>query len=99
MRPTVFELSTMVGVALVSILGPITSCAADSEAQVRMHQVEMQFAPSVPVDGKPWRPTTLHKRMAELHVPGVSIAVVHNGRIDWAKGYGVAWVGGLAVTT
>jgi CubicO group peptidase (beta-lactamase class C family) len=23
------------------------------------------------------------------HVPGVSIAVVHRGRIDWAKGYGV----------
>ena len=23
------------------------------------------------------------------HVPGVSIAVVHQGRIDWAKGYGV----------
>ena len=27
--------------------------------------------------------------LEEQHVPGVSIAVVHDGRIDWAKGYGV----------
>jgi CubicO group peptidase (beta-lactamase class C family) len=25
----------------------------------------------------------------EFHVPGVSVAVVHGGRIDWSKGYGV----------
>jgi len=23
------------------------------------------------------------------HVPGISIAIIHNGHIDWAKGYGV----------
>ena len=27
------------------------------------------------------------------HIPGVSIAVVHQGRIDWAKGYGVCEYG------
>lgn len=41
---------------------------------------------------------TLAERMAEMHVPGVSIAVMHGGRIEWAKGYGVASVGGAAVT-
>jgi CubicO group peptidase (beta-lactamase class C family) len=41
---------------------------------------------------------TLEKRMEELHVPGVSIAVIHNGKIEWAHGYGVAKVGGPAVT-
>jgi CubicO group peptidase (beta-lactamase class C family) len=35
--------------------------------------------------------------MAELHVPGVGIAVLHDGRIEWAKGYGVRQVGGEAV--
>jgi CubicO group peptidase (beta-lactamase class C family) len=99
MRPIVFELSALVGLALASILGPVQTCAADSEAQVRMHQVEIRLVPSVPSDGKPVHPTTLQKRMAELHVPGISIAVVHNGKIDWAKGYGVAWVGGPAITT
>jgi CubicO group peptidase (beta-lactamase class C family) len=99
MRPIVFELSALVGLNLASILCPVQTCAADSDAQVRMHQVESRLVPSVPSDGKPVHLTTLHKRMAELHVPGISIAVVHNGRIDWAKGYGVIWVGGPAVTT
>jgi CubicO group peptidase (beta-lactamase class C family) len=36
--------------------------------------------------------------MAALHVPGVSIAVIRDGKIEWAKGYGVASVGGAPVT-
>jgi hypothetical protein len=32
--------------------------------------------------------------MRELHVPGVSVAVIHNDRIDWARGFGVTrWQG------
>jgi CubicO group peptidase (beta-lactamase class C family) len=40
----------------------------------------------------------LEERMAALHVPGVSIAVIHNGAIEWARGYGVERVGGPAVS-
>ncbi len=36
--------------------------------------------------------------MAELHVPGVSIAVIHNGAIEWAQGFGVKSLGGAPVT-
>lgn len=36
--------------------------------------------------------------MATLHVHGVSIAVIHNGRIAWARGFGVERVGGPPVT-
>lgn len=36
----------------------------------------------------------LDRRMAELKVPGVGVAVVHNGLLKWAKGYGVAEAGG-----
>lgn len=32
---------------------------------------------------------TIQDRMAELGVPGLSIAVIHNFQIDWAKAYGV----------
>ena len=32
--------------------------------------------------------------MAALHVPGVSIAVIHHGAIEWAQGFGVMSVGG-----
>ena len=27
--------------------------------------------------------------MARLHIPGVSVAVIHNGSIEWARGFGV----------
>lgn len=40
----------------------------------------------------------LQQRMKELQVPGVSIAAIHNGHVDWARGYGVAAIGGPSVT-
>ena len=42
--------------------------------------------------------STLQQRMTEMHVPGVSIAVVHNGVIEWAKGFGVTESGGKPIT-
>jgi len=30
------------------------------------------------------------ERMEQANVPGLSVAVIHNGKIDWAKGYGIA---------
>jgi CubicO group peptidase (beta-lactamase class C family) len=41
---------------------------------------------------------TLKERMAEMHVSGVSIAVVHEGKIEWAQGFGVQQLGGKPVT-
>jgi CubicO group peptidase (beta-lactamase class C family) len=41
----------------------------------------------------------LEDRMAAYHVPGVSIAVIHNGSIEWAQGFGVVQAGRGPVTT
>ncbi len=41
---------------------------------------------------------SLATQMAALHVPGVSIAVIHNGVIAWAQGFGVMQAGGRPVT-
>src|SRR5262245_26730128 len=35
-------------------------------------------------------PLTLQQVMARFHVPGVSVAVIRDFQIHWAKGYGVA---------
>ncbi|MEJ0005814.1 MAG: serine hydrolase [Steroidobacteraceae bacterium] len=99
MRSTVIEMSALIGMTVASALGPVASGAADSEARMRMEQVENQFIPSARADGNLVHPTLLKKRMAELHVPGLSIAVVRDGKIDWAKGYGVIQAGGPPVTT
>src|ERR1700678_1080158 len=41
---------------------------------------------------------TLTERMAELKVPGVSMAAFHQGKLDWARGSGVRSVGGPPAT-
>ena len=40
----------------------------------------------------------LQDRMNADHVPGVSVAVIHNGDIEWAQGFGVVRLGGAPVT-
>lgn len=42
----------------------------------------------------PWKRMNLIDRMAYHKVPGVSIAVINNFQIEWAKGYGVLEAGG-----
>lgn len=42
---------------------------------------------------------TLLDRMKHYKVPGVSVAVINNGKIEWAKGYGVTEVGGTTPVT
>ena len=44
--------------------------------------------PSIVVKGDANAGHTLSERMAALHVPGVSIAVIHHGVIEWAQGFG-----------
>jgi CubicO group peptidase (beta-lactamase class C family) len=36
------------------------------------------------------RRETIVERMRQLNVPGVSVAVIHGYKLDWARGYGVA---------
>jgi CubicO group peptidase (beta-lactamase class C family) len=59
---------------------------------------DLDLLPSTITQGEKPATTKLTDRMAALHVPGVSIAVIHDGKIEWAKGYGVVSVGGAPVT-
>ena len=44
-------------------------------------------------------PRSLATRMAELKVPAVSVAVIENGQVNWARAYGVAAAGGAQAVT
>jgi CubicO group peptidase (beta-lactamase class C family) len=50
------------------------------------------------IKGRPDPGMSLVDQMLRLHVPGVSIAVIHDKRIDWSNGYGVARLGGPPVS-
>jgi len=54
----------------------------------RIRAVETGLLPNVPVLGQPGY--DLLARMKYHRVPGLSIAVVHNYQVEWAKAYGLA---------
>jgi CubicO group peptidase (beta-lactamase class C family) len=61
-------------------------------------RVERGLRLPVAVAGEPVAARTLEGEMQRLHVPGVSIALIRDGKIAWTRGYGVAYEGGPAVT-
>jgi CubicO group peptidase (beta-lactamase class C family) len=74
-----------------------TPALAESNVERRIERIQ-QLIPPVLVQGEAPARTKLSERMAELHVPGVSIAVIHDGAVQWARGFGVTRVGGPPVT-
>jgi CubicO group peptidase (beta-lactamase class C family) len=70
--------------------------AAPNNAEVEQHiqQVTSGLIGEVVIKGDEHSTHTLADRMKELNVPGVSIAVLHNGKIEWARGFGVRSLGG-----
>jgi CubicO group peptidase (beta-lactamase class C family) len=56
----------------------------------RVQRVENGLVPPVVVAGRTVPLRKLDDRMRELKVPGVSVAVFHDGHLEWAKAYGFA---------
>lgn len=52
-------------------------------------RVERVLRPAIDIAGRATGSYTIEERMRHYDVPGVSIAVVDEGRIAWARGYGV----------
>ncbi|HEX6637936.1 MAG TPA: serine hydrolase [Steroidobacteraceae bacterium] len=80
------------------LTGPALAAGASTDTEKRIAQIRQALLPQVLVTGETPKTTPLADRMAELNVPGVSIAVIHDGRIEWARGFGVKSVGGPPVT-
>ncbi len=73
--------------------------APSAETQQHIEHVTAGLLPAVMQRDDPHPGHALSERMAELHVPGVSIAVIHHGAIEWAQGFGVMKLGGTRVTS
>ncbi len=68
------------------------------EVERHIQRVTSGLVGGVVIKGDEHATHTLTDRMKELNVPGVSIAVIHHGQIEWARGFGVRSVDGPAVT-
>jgi len=87
-----------VAIPMVAAAAPPPPATVAKDAQLRMEKVVSCLPPPVVVKGEALACVSLTQRMAELHVPGVSVALIHNGVIEWAQGFGVQQVGGKPVT-
>jgi CubicO group peptidase (beta-lactamase class C family) len=80
--------------AVVVAFSPVACSRAaqlpDATVAQRIARVERNLLPTIRIAGRTHTPTTIEARMAELGVPAVSVAVVNEGRIEWAKAYGFA---------
>ncbi|UCC85208.1 MAG: serine hydrolase [Gemmatimonadota bacterium] len=59
----------------------------------RIAEVESRLTSPVMIEGAEQVFHSLAEQMEAYKVPGVSVAVINNGKIEWAKGYGVREAG------
>lgn len=73
-------------ILLVSLFG---TCLAQSNEQ-EITIIENSLFKSIQIEGESIQKFNIEDRMDYYKVPGVSIAVIEDGKIKWAKGYGYA---------
>jgi CubicO group peptidase (beta-lactamase class C family) len=89
-------------VLLCSCVLLLAGCAGTSHAPIaedRIRAVEQNLLPAVVEAGIQPSGMSLQDRMSHYLVPGVSIAVINNGQIEWARGFGVTEAGGTRQVT
>ncbi|BAO76433.1 serine hydrolase domain-containing protein [Winogradskyella sp. PG-2] len=77
---------------LIFSLSLISNCFAqkDSQIQAEISAIENGLIKNIQIEGDSIQKFNIKERMDYYKVPGVSISVVENGKIKWAKGYGFA---------
>ena len=87
------------GVIGASAPGALRAQAPAPPVADRARRVEQGLLPGIVIAGRPSPVKALASRMADLKTPGVSIAVINNGAIEWARGYGVSETGTATAVT
>lgn len=59
------------------------------ERASRQQIVEQGLLPAIVLSGQPTPSYSISQRMKHYSVPGVSVAVINDGHIEWAEGYGL----------
>ena len=85
-------------VYLAACIATLAAAGAHADDSAAIARIESGLRPEVALADVPVAPLTLLDEMKRLNVPGVSVAVIRDGKVAWTRGYGVAWTGGPAVT-
>ena len=74
----------------LALLAVATACSSGVSVDEHIANIEKAILPAIVIRGESLPTVTLLERMEQLNVPGVSVAVINDGEIEWAKGYGFA---------
>jgi CubicO group peptidase (beta-lactamase class C family) len=105
-----FSVSLLIFVFMVHVLYGPTSIVAQrkttrkkyagtGDLTQRIERVENGLLPPAVLKGEPSVRMRIADRMQFYKTPAVSIAVINDGRIEWARGYGVLEAGGKEPVT
>jgi CubicO group peptidase (beta-lactamase class C family) len=96
----IFQLSIII--TCIFSFATAIGCQSDrAELEARIQRIEAGLIaqPGIVIKGQPVPKVSLAERMADYKVPGVSIAVIDDFKIEWAKGYGFKEAGGTDPVT
>ncbi len=82
-RSRVFALNVLAAQLLVLPL------AAETDLDRKIRSVETGLLPAVVIQGRPVQKMNIAERVKHHRTPGVSVAVIAGGEIEWARGYGL----------
>ena len=87
----------LVAALSLSLAGTASAAISPADrAAIAAYETRLPAGPTAPPGAAPKSLTT---RMAELKVPAVSVAFFENGKVKWARAYGVAAAGGGQAVT
>lgn len=84
-------------VLALTFAGTASAQGTSAEIQQHIQHVTSGLAGQIVLKGHENETHTLDERMKQLNVPGVSIAVIHNGKVEWARGFGKRNIDGAPV--
>src|SRR6185503_5438283 len=90
-------LATLISSVWVS--APLGQTAGAATVAQRIERVENGLRPPAVLKGEPPEKMKLADRMRFYKTPGVSIALINDGKIEWARGFGVLEAGGKQPVT
>jgi len=90
MRKTIIGRIVLSIVGLGIAAGAMAQGASASESlEAKIRRIENSLIPTLHIKGTPVVPASLADRMSLFKVPAVSVAVAKDGKIEWAKAYGL----------
>src|SRR5437899_3338123 len=88
-----------ISIVRLSTLAVCTAISLVSADLDRIQRVENGLRASIAIKHQPITRMTIAERLKFYHVPGVSVAVIDGGKLEWARGYSLTSAdGGKPVT-